>query len=88
MNPADADDLPDEAELSGPLRDAIEQVRREEPSDAMLARVLERARQIAGFTACRRFAIALRSTTILPRGEIACLSSHFAVLPQPPPQRP
>ena len=44
--PRAADDLPDEAELSGPVRDAIEQVRRQEPSDAMLARVLERARQI------------------------------------------
>ena len=29
--PRGADDLPDEAELSGPLRDAIEQIRREEP---------------------------------------------------------
>ncbi|MGA2032621.1 MAG: VIT domain-containing protein [Thermoguttaceae bacterium] len=45
--PRRADDLPDEADLSGPLRDAIEQIRREEPSQAMLARVLERARQIA-----------------------------------------
>ncbi len=45
--PRGADDLPDEAELSGPVRDAIEQIRRDEPSDAMLARVLERARQIA-----------------------------------------
>ena len=58
--PRGPDDLPDEAELSGPLRDAIEQVRHEGPSDAMLARVLERARQIAVSPPARRFAIALR----------------------------
>ncbi len=45
--PPGADDLPDEAELSGPVRDAIEQICRDQPSDAMLARVLQRARQIA-----------------------------------------
>ncbi len=45
--PRGPDDPPDEAELSGPLRDAIEQARQEGPSDAMLARALERARQIA-----------------------------------------
>ena len=42
-----ADDLPDKAELSGPVRDALEQIRRQTPSAAMLARVLERAGQIA-----------------------------------------
>ncbi len=45
--PRGGDDLPDQAELSGPVRDAIEQIRRQEPAEAMLARVLERARQIA-----------------------------------------
>src|SRR5271165_5697791 len=44
--PRGADDLPDEVELSGPVRDAIEQIRRDEPSDAMLARALQRAKQI------------------------------------------
>lgn len=45
--PRSADDLPDEAELSGPLRDAIGQIRGDDPSAAALARVLQRARQIA-----------------------------------------
>ncbi len=42
-----ADDLPDQAELSGSLRKALEQIRRQTPSAAMLARVLQRAGQIA-----------------------------------------
>ena len=45
MNPATTISR-DEANLSGPLRDAIEQVRRQAPSADMLARVLQRARQI------------------------------------------
>jgi len=45
--PRDADDLPDEMDLPGPVRDAIQHVRSQEPSEAMLARVLERARRIA-----------------------------------------
>ena len=38
---------PDPAELSGPLGEAVAEARRAEPSEAMLARVLERARRIA-----------------------------------------
>ena len=49
--PRGAEDLPDPAELSGPLREAVEQIRREAPPEAMLARVLDRARQIAATTA-------------------------------------
>ncbi len=41
-----ADDLPDRAELSGPLGKAVEQIRREAVPDNALARVLGKARQI------------------------------------------
>ena len=85
--PRGADDLPDEAELSGPVRDAIEQIRREEPCG-------RRARPRAGAGAADRRP--RRSSRLrhrppsdrqpfLPRGDIACLRSHFAVWPQPPP---
>ena len=89
-----ADDLPDEAELSGPVRDAIEQIRREKPSDAMLARVLERARQIAASSPRKRHRFSRQakahptSTPSLPEENIACSRSQFAGWPPPPPQPP
>jgi predicted Zn-dependent protease len=44
--PQDADDLPDQAEMSDSLGKAIEQIRRETVPESALARVLDRARQI------------------------------------------
>ena len=45
-DPRPGDDLPAAAELSGVLREAVESIRGEEPPEAALARVLERARQV------------------------------------------
>jgi hypothetical protein len=46
-NTRGADNLPDEVELTSPLREAVVQIRRHEPSGPMLVRVLEKAKQIA-----------------------------------------
>ena len=48
--PRGGDNPLDRAELSGPVHDAVELIRHQEPSSAMLGRVLERARQIGTAT--------------------------------------
>ena len=85
--PRNADDLPDEAELSGSLRDAIEQIRRDEASAAMLGRVLARAGRISDSPQCKPSS--LPSQKIVPsRRRHRMFMFTVRALPRPPPQRP
>ena len=82
--PRGGDNLPDQAELSAAVRDALEEI---PPNSARRGHARPRA---GAHGRSHRATLRLYPATmpLLPRGDLACLPSPSAALPQPPPPRP